>query len=531
MPVQTRLHAQFPRFDSYSMSRVSTVFFNVARSYGKGKNIAEVPPWIIGGGYRSYFFVDGSDTYIWSTKASLTDRKTIDLNSAVGPSQASMSYIHDRNYNSEQKILNWKRNYHGIYTAVYFNHPTRGPISLGFLHGENKNEISEDRSFQNTIQPNVPIDPGDPTSYSGGNPFHDGWKAYNAMISAAWIPNNSQSNWGQQFFANELGPIVWPSTGYVTKGGVKCTSGLRHPSSIIAGDYVYIFYVDSGPFGSNIPAEEGRSEGIKVVRAPVAQALDAHSYTVYYRDVAGNESWLPSLPYGFTKETMLDFVSVKGPKSTDIMGDTKDVSDEIRFSVAKVRNANYFIGVEEYMDLTDAKKYKVALRFSNDLVHWTNRSLIVTTADNWSTTNMNYPIFLSKDGWSNTDIDIDDFYLLGTGSVAANVVNRIHITKVSGSPTQMSSLMAYNSQAVAGNMIYPNPTKGLFRIAYTVNTLSHVRIDIFNILGKRLATVDNEQKEQGKYVDVFDMSNYPDGVYLIEVINNDKKRTYKLIKN
>jgi hypothetical protein len=377
----------------------------------------------------------------------------------------------------------------------------------------------------------VAINLRDPASYSGGKPFHDGWNAYNAIISAAWISNNKQTNWGQQFFKNELGPIAWPSTGYVTANGIKCTSGLRHPSSVIAGDYVYIFYADSGPFGNNIPTEEGRQEGIKVIRAPIADALDAHNYSVYYRDPAGNESWLPSLPDGFTKEKMLDFVAVKGPKSTDIMGDYKNISQEVRFSVARVRNTNYFIGVEEYIDVTDAKKYKVALRFSNDLTHWTDRALTISVADSWDKTQMNYPIFLSKDGWSNTEIDIDDFYILGTETEPENFVNKIHITKYSRVPNQMSSLVSYNLQNIPGSTIYPNPATGSFQIAYSLDKPSLIRIDIFDISGKKLATIDNEQKEQGKYIDQFDMSGYPDGLYLIEIVNDNRRRTYKLIKN
>jgi hypothetical protein len=82
---------------------------------------------------------------------------------------------------------------------------------------------------------------------------------------------------------------------------------------VVTNEYVYIFYTDSGPFGSNIPLEEGRSEGIKVARAPLPFVLDPSSYKVYYRDALGNESWLPSLPVGFTKEHMLDFVAVKDP--------------------------------------------------------------------------------------------------------------------------------------------------------------------------------------------------------------------------
>ncbi|RYY12785.1 MAG: hypothetical protein EOO04_33020 [Chitinophagaceae bacterium] len=375
--------AQLPSLEAHTVSNITTVTFPYSKSAGKNKNKTEVPPWIIPGGLRSYFFVDGSDTYIWSSSSSLVHDKSLDLNNADGPSLASSSYIHTPGYHPELKINNWKRNYHAIYSAEYIKHPVQGPVSLGFLHGENKNQV-EGKSgngysnlYQNTIQPNVTINTANHETYSGGTPFIEGWTAYNAMISAAWIGNNAGTNWGQQMFINELGPIAWPSTGYITEDGVKCTSGLKHPSSIVHDGYVYVFFSDGGPYGNNISWEEGRLEGIKVVRAPLDQSLDPNAYKVYYKDSAALDNWLPALPGGFTKETMLDYVAVRGPRSTDVMNDDAGLSQHIRFSVARVRGKNYFIGVEEYIDIADAKKFRVALRFSYDLVNWSDRSLVV----------------------------------------------------------------------------------------------------------------------------------------------------------
>ncbi len=532
--LENLLVAQFPSFNSYSVSSISSVSFRYTRSGNSGKNKTEIPPWIIPGGLKSYFFVNGSDTYIWSSPSSLAENLIIDLNHAVGPNNASLSYIHSPEYHAPGEAEDWKRNYHGIYSAVYINHPFFGPVSLGFLHGENKNLVDGNVSnpyatrYQNTIQKNVRINPDDPDSYSGGIPFHEGWKAYNAIISASWVANNEKTNWGQQFFSNEIGPIAWPSTGYVTTNGVKCTSGLKHPSSIIADGYVYVFFSDGGAFGSNVPDEEGRHEGIKVIRAPVSDALNPRSYKVYYRDTAGNELWVPSLPAGFTKETMLNFISVKGPKSTDIMNDQKSISQEIRFSVAKVKDKNYYIGVEEYIDLADKQKFKVALRFSRDLIHWADRALVVYTAAGWDETRMNYPIFLSKDGWSNTEIDIDDFYILGTEVGWGDFVNRIHIQN-----TPAQSTVAYMMN-ITGELpvssVFPNPNNGFFKLSYQINNTSDLLINIFDANGHKLQSIKNELKTPGSYVDDFNISLYPSGLYIVEVFADNKRKVYKIIK-
>jgi hypothetical protein len=512
---------------AHTVSELSAVTF-LCKGAFKETNRTEVPPWIIAGGWRSYFFADGIGTYVWSSPASMTDNNAIDLNIASRPYQASTSYIDSYNYDPGRPIDNWKRNYHGIYSAASFQHPVAGPVSLAFLHGENKNVISNHSQYQNTIQPNVHINTNDPDSYSGGG--HEGWDAYNGIISAAWVPNILQTNWGQQFFKNELGPIAWPATGYITKSGIKCTAGLRHPSSLLVGDSIYVFYLESGPYGNNIPVEEGRHQGIKVIRASLKDALDPHGYQVYYRAPDSTVTWNTSLPEGFTKENMLNYVAVRGPKATDIMGDREGTSEEIRFSAAKVRNTDYFIGVEEYADLTDDKKIKVALRFSKDLVNWTERASILYTADSWSQSRVNYPIFLSKDGWTNTEVDIDDFYILGTGSTVSNQVNRMHVQA-----SQMRSFMALSAARTLGpappDRLFPNPCTGLFKLTYTVNELSDVTIIIFDPGGSKLMSLSKGTLHAGTYTEELDISKWADGIYVVKIITNNNSRLYKVIKS
>lgn len=529
------LFAQYPDLNTYSVSGVSSVWFKANKKRNKGKAKTEVPPWIIPGGWKSYLFVDGSDTYIWTSPTPLTVRRRINFRKeGIGPYNASMSYINSRDYDSVRLIDNWKRTYHAVYSAAYFQHPQAGAVSLGFLHGENKNYVAGDiknpksKRYPNTIQKNVPINPADPSSYSGGSTYGEGWKAYNGIISAAWVANNQSSNWGQQFFKNELGPIVWPATGYITRSGIKCTSGLRHPSSIVYNNYVYVFYVEGGAYGSNIPDEEGCSEGIKVARAPLSKALDAHSYEVYYRSGSGIETWMPSLPAGLTKENMLDYVAVKGAKATDVMDDRKDAFQEIRFSVAKAENADYFIGVEEYIDHSDHHKVKVGLRFSSDLIHWTEHPYVIKEAADWHDIHVNYPIFLSKDGWSNTNIDINDFYVIGTNPGVNNVVNKIHIQAPEQNTMPFAARVSMQQLPMMTSLL-PNPNNGLFKVLYTIDSVSHVEINMYNLSGQQLRSM-NVQKKPGKYSEAFDISAYPPGIYLVAIKVRDRFTIFKVMK-
>ena len=128
---------------------------------------------------------------------------------------------------------------------------------------------------------------------------------------------------------------------------------------------------------------------------------------------------------------MLQYLKTPGPKSTGILTDEISGNTQaFRFAVAKVKNKDYFIGCEEYIDNSDSERHHIALRFSYNLIDWSPRKKIIETSKNWDASRMNYPIFLSADGWTNTEVDLDDFYLIGTNSQSpfSRNLNRLHIT-------------------------------------------------------------------------------------------------------
>ncbi len=61
---------------------------------------------------------------------------------------------------------------------------------------------------------------------------------------------------------------------------------------------------------------------------------------------------------------------------------------------------------------------------------------------------------------------------------------------------------------------YPNPFNPLTHIPFTLPKASHVKIEIFNLIGQRVAVLVNERKPAGSYTVEFDGSSLPSGVYL-----------------
>jgi hypothetical protein len=487
----------------------------------------EVPPWILGGSkdWRSYFFVNGLNGYIGSAPGSMLSADPVILQ--TGPVLVTSTLGGCARPAGQP----WRQNYYGVYSAQYIDDPAQGPVTIGFLHAENKTSCDGGHvTCPNSI---------DTMHLLNTCPAGDDWERYNSFVCAAWIPNGAATNWGQQYFPHDMGPIVWPSTGYLQPNGEKFTCGVNTPSSIVYDGYVYLFFHDDGPYGSpGLPpfyppaTEEGRCEGIKLARAPLTNALDPHAWQVFYRNPEGEETWHPSLPPGFTKETISRFWSTPGPKSTDIMGD--DIANrylDVRFSVARVRGADYFIGVESYTDPAD-RRVKKALRYSTDLIHWTDRLRIIETAGDWTQSNLNYPIFLSSDGWSNNLVDSTDFYVVGTSSAIRNKVNAVHVYLPAAAPRALAlgpaALLAGDPNNSL-SAIYPNPGHGRYQLRYTLTRPSAVQLNVLDLTGRRLLTGIPTHTPSGPNKQSLDISPLGRGLYLVELLVDGARHVYKII--
>ena len=76
---------------------------------------------------------------------------------------------------------------------------------------------------------------------------------------------------------------------------------------------------------------------------------------------------------------------------------------------------------------------------------------------------------------------------------------------------------------------YPNPFNPTTIISYLIPTSSFVRLEIFNTLGKRVATLINEKKEAGKHTVEFNASNLASGIYIYKINAGDFAQAKKLL--
>jgi len=76
---------------------------------------------------------------------------------------------------------------------------------------------------------------------------------------------------------------------------------------------------------------------------------------------------------------------------------------------------------------------------------------------------------------------------------------------------------------------YPNPFNPTTSIQYTINSLQFVKLGIYDVLGREIATLVNEEKTIGNYEVEFDGSNLSSGIYFYRIQAGNFTATKKLI--
>jgi hypothetical protein len=76
--------------------------------------------------------------------------------------------------------------------------------------------------------------------------------------------------------------------------------------------------------------------------------------------------------------------------------------------------------------------------------------------------------------------------------------------------------------------VFPNPAKAWVEISFERSVESVLAIDVIDIKGQVVAQLLNE-KRSGKFVQKFDTSTLPNGLYFVRLVENDKISSQKLI--
>ena len=126
-----------------------------------------------------------------------------------------------------------------------------------------------------------------------------------------------------------------------------------------------------------------------------------------------------------------------------------------------------------------------------------------------------YSISVESDDTASVE---NNYFVDSTG-----VINTIY------TPNNVSSNVQLNRTKVS---TYPNPYSGTTTIKYSINERSLVILEVYNLIGKRIALIENTIKQAGDYKYNFSAKaiGEPAGVYLIKLKINNQILTQKIIE-
>jgi hypothetical protein len=152
-----------------------------------------------------------------------------------------------------------------------------------------------------------------------------------------------------------------------------------------------------------------------------------------------------------------------------------------------------------------------------------HQALRVRKEDRSGNTIVSYS-FIAKDG---ATVQVTAFDPLSPDSGTITVARK-YVSWTGGPPVSVQ-----NSHAVPGEYSllqnYPNPFNPTTEIGYNVPATGYVTLKVYDLLGREVATLVNEQKVPGSYSAKFDASGLGSGVYLYRLRAGDFVATKRLV--
>ena len=94
--------------------------------------------------------------------------------------------------------------------------------------------------------------------------------------------------------------------------------------------------------------------------------------------------------------------------------------------------------------------------------------------------------------------------------------------------TQPSSIRLEGGESIANLDVYPNPSRDVFNISFTSETIQDLQVRVLNIVGEEIV-VESLQQFIGEYTKQIDLQDNSKGIYFLEITTNNDVINKKLI--
>jgi hypothetical protein len=98
--------------------------------------------------------------------------------------------------------------------------------------------------------------------------------------------------------------------------------------------------------------------------------------------------------------------------------------------------------------------------------------------------------------------------------------------------TKTDSTLSSDSFSINGLVnIYPNPSSEYVNISLSLNQAARVKINLYDLTGKIVKTILDENKLAGSFIETWNRKNVSSGVYILEIDADGRKHNSKLVLN
>jgi hypothetical protein len=118
--------------------------------------------------------------------------------------------------------------------------------------------------------------------------------------------------------------------------------------------------------------------------------------------------------------------------------------------------------------------------------------------------------------------DVITGYVVGNyGTILKTTNGGVTFVEENSNPSQPNTFLLSQN--------YPNPFNPVTSIKYEVGGFQFVSIKVYDVLGKEVATLINEEKPAGEYGVEFDGTGLPSGIYFYQLKAGEYSETRKMV--
>jgi len=152
-----------------------------------------------------------------------------------------------------------------------------------------------------------------------------------------------------------------------------------------------------------------------------------------------------------------------------------------------------------------------------------------------------YYYAISSDGQLKWKLPLNDYQVDNTGTIAKDGTLYLGVHKSSiwnGAEKNLIAIRdtittSVNDETLINNykleQNYPNPFNPTTTINYSLKESGFVQLKVYDVLGKEIATLLNEEKRQGSYSVKFNGNNLPSGIYFYTLRVNNFVQNRKMV--